>query len=610
MLNKNLETKLNNLPASPGVYQFLNEKKKVIYIGKAKNLRNRVKSYFHSGITSPKVLAMLKKTDDLELIVTGSEIEALVLESTLIKEYKPRYNIVLKDDKSFPYIRVTNEMFPRIFPTRKIIRDGSKYFGPYTEVRSMKNSLRMINQIFKIRSCALNIDQKSIDQNKFKVCLDFHIKKCDGPCEGLISEIEYKEMVHEVVKLLNGKTDELIKDLKTKMQSASAELKFEEAASIRNKIEQLSSLSEKQRMVSEDLKDRDIIAIAKDGKDATCSILNIKQGKLIGKKQLKLSVDENEEMPEIYSSVIKMYYNEYVEIPNEIIAAVVIEDEEIILDWLKSKAEKNVKLHIPKKGALHSLLKMSMENAALQLKEIQLQRMKREGNVAYTLSSLKRDLRLKNIPNKIECFDISNLQGTDAVASMVVFENGKPKRSMYRKFIIKTVTGPDDFESMNEVISRRYKRLLEENGKLPELIMVDGGKGQLSSAVYALKKLEIKNYEIIGLAKRLEEIFLPNESDAVLLPKTSSSLKLLQQIRDEAHRFAITFHRERRSKRTLTSELIDIAGIGASLANKLLREIGSVEEIRNAGEEKLSTVVGKSKAASILKYFAERSGDS
>lgn len=606
MLNKSLETKLNNLPASPGVYQFLNEKKKIIYIGKAKNLKNRVRSYFHSGVTSPKVLAMLKKADDLELIVTGSEIEALVLESTLIKEYKPRYNIVLKDDKSFPYIRVTAEMFPRIFPTRRIIRDGSKYFGPYTEVRSMKNSLRMINQIFKIRSCSLSIDQKSIDQKKFKICLDYHIKKCDGPCEGLISEADYKEMVNEVVKLLNGKTDELIKDLKTKMQSASAELKFEEAASIRNKIEQLNSLSEKQRMVSEDLKDRDIIAIAKEGKDATCSILNIKQGKLIGKKQLKLSVDENEEMPEIYSSVIKMYYNEYVEIPNEINTPIEIEDEEIILDWLNSKAEKSVKMHIPKKGALHSLLKMSIENAALQLKEIQLQKMKREGNIAYTLSSLKRDLRLKNVPNKIECFDISNLQGTDTVASMVVFENGKPKRSLYRKYIIKSVSGPDDFESMNEVISRRYKRLLEENGKLPELIMVDGGKGQLSSAVFALKKLEIKNYEIIGLAKRLEEIFLPNEPDAVLLPKTSSSLKLLQQIRDEAHRFAITFHRERRSKRTFTSELTDIAGIGVSLANKLLREIGSVEEIKSAAAEKLAGVVGKSNAEKILKHFAER----
>ncbi len=605
MMNQILETKLNNLPASPGVYQFLNEKKKIIYVGKAKNLRNRVKSYFHSGITSPKILAMVKKIDDFELIITSTEIEALILENTLIKEFKPRYNINLKDDKSFPYIRVTNEMFPRIFPTRRIVRDGSKYFGPFTEVRSMKNSLRMINQIFKIRSCRLDIDQKSIDKKKFKVCLDYHIKKCDGPCEGLISETEYKEMVGEVVKLLHGKTDELIKDLKIKMNVASSELNFEEAASIRNKIAQLSSLSERQVVVSEDLKDRDIIAIAKEEKDAACSILNVRQGKLVGKKQLKLSVDENEELAEIYSSVIKMYYNELVEIPNEIALEVEIEDAEIVLDWLRTISKKNVKFHIPKKGLLHTFLKMSKENASLQLKEIQLQRMKREGAVSYTLSALKRDLRLKNIPNKIECFDISNLQGTDTVASMVVFENGKPKRSLYRKFIIKSVNGPDDFESMNEVITRRYKRLLEEKETLPELIMVDGGKGQLSSAVFALRKLEIQNYDIIGLAKRLEEIFLPNESDAILLPKTSSSLKLLQQIRDEAHRFAIEFHRLRRSKRTLTSELTEINGIGEELANKLLRELGSVEEIKNADHEKLKSVVGKSKAEKILKHFAQ-----
>lgn len=606
MLNQNLETKLNNLPISPGVYQFLNDKKKILYVGKAKNLRSRVRSYFHAGVTSPKILALLKKIDDLQLIVTSSEIEALILENTLIKEYKPRYNISLKDDKSFPYIRITNEMFPRIFPTRRIVRDGSKYFGPYTEVRSMKNSLRMINQIFRIRSCKLNIDQKSIDNKKFKVCLDFHIMKCDGPCEGLISEAKYKEMVGEVQKLLHGKTDELIKELKSKMQLASAELKFEEAASIRNKIDQLSSLSERQVVVSEDLKDRDIIAVAKEEKDAACSILNVRQGKLVGKKQLKLSVDENEELSEIYASVIKMYYNELIEIPNEITIEVKIDDEELILDWLKSIAKKNVKLHIPKKGMLHTFLKMSKENAALQLKEIQLQRMKKDGNVSYTLSALKRDLRLKNIPNKIECFDISNLQGTDTVASMVVFENGKPKRSLYRKFIIKTVSGPDDFESMDEVITRRYKRLLEEKGKLPELIMVDGGKGQLSSAVFALKKLEIRDYEIIGLAKRLEEIFLPGDSDPVLLPKTSSSLKLLQQIRDEAHRFAIEFHRLRRAKRTFTSELVEVDGIGESLANKLLSEIGSVEEIKKADLEKLKKVVGPSKAEKIIAHFSQR----
>lgn len=602
-MNSKLEVNLKNLPASPGVYQFLNKNGKVIYVGKAKNLKNRVKSYFQDNLTSAKTIALVSKIDDLQIFVTDSELEALILENNLIKELKPRYNVNLKDDKSFPFIKVTNELFPRIYPTRRVINDGAKYFGPYTDVRSMRASLRMINQIFKIRSCKLDLTEKNIEAKKFKVCLDYHIKKCDGPCEGLISSAEYNEMVDEVVKLLKGKTDDLIKLLKQRMESAVANLEFEKAAEIRDKINQLDSISSKQKIVSDDFEDRDIFAIAYEGKDSTCAVFNIRSGKLIGKKQLRLSIEEGEELPVIYSAAIRFYYNELAEIPKEIILETQLNDSDALTDWLKMKSEKKVKIFVPQRGDLKSLVKMCKENASLQLKEIQLQKMKNLGNVPYSVSALQRDLRLKTLPRKIECFDISNLQGTDTVASMVVFEDGKPKKSNYRKFIIKTVEGPDDFSSMREVIERHYSRVQSENLPLPDLIMVDGGKGQLSSAVEIMNKLGFNNYNIIGLAKRLEEVFLPEQSEPLSIPKTSSGLKLLQQIRDEAHRFAITFHRTRRSKRIIKTELTDIPGIGKETANRLLQKFSSVDAIKNSSFDEIKSVIGDKKAELIKSYF-------
>lgn len=607
-MNTRLETKLKNLPSLPGIYQFLNKNGKVIYVGKAKVLKNRVRSYFQENITSAKTKALVEKIDDLQIVTTDSELEALILENNLIKELKPRYNVNLKDDKSFPFIKVTNELFPRIYPTRNVINDGSKYFGPYTDVRSMKASLGMINKIFKIRSCKLDLTEENIKAKKFKVCLDYHIKKCDGPCENLISSSAYNEMVDEVIKLLKGKTEDLIRDLKLRMQTAVDNLEFEKAAELRDKIEQLSAISSKQKIVSDDFEDRDIISIAYEGKDSTCAVFNIRDGKLIGKKQLKLSIEEGEEIEEIYSSAIKYYYSELTEIPKEIVLEVKPSDEEILVEWLKSRSEKKVKIIVPQRGDLKSLIKMCKENAILQLKEIQLQKMKNLGNVSYSVSALQRDLRLKTLPRKIECFDISNLQGTDTVASMVVFEDGKPKKSLYRKFIINSVTGPDDFSSMREVIERRYTRLKEENQLLPDLIMVDGGKGQLSSAVEILDELGFKEYNIIGLAKRLEEVFLPGKSEPEIIPKTSSGLKLLQQVRDEAHRFAITFHRQRRSKRIIKSELTDIKGIGKETAKLLLDKLGSFEAIKTAPEKTLEEVIGKKKTQIILNYFQNSSG--
>ncbi|MDQ7817008.1 MAG: excinuclease ABC subunit UvrC [Melioribacteraceae bacterium] len=604
MMNPILQDKLENLPSMPGIYQFKNDKRKVIYIGKAKNLRNRVRSYFQNRIENAKTIALVTRIDDVELIVTDSEIEAFVLENTFIKELKPRYNINLKDDKSFPYIQVTNEPYPQIFPTRNIIKDGSKYFGPYTEVKNMKSSLRLINKIFKIRSCKYDINQGTIEKKKFKVCLDYHIKKCEGPCEGLVSQFHYNKMVNQVIKVLRGKTDELIEELKLEMNHSSSNLEFERAAELRDRIEQLSIYSSKQKVVSNDFGDRDVISAAYEGKDVSATILNIRSGKLVGKKQLTLTMAENEVIPKIYSSIVKFYYDEFVEVPKEIIIDSEPEESDSLIEWLNTRAIKKCRFVIPQKQSeMKSLLMMCKQNAELHLKEIQLQKMKKEGSVPYALSALQRDLRLKNLPRRIECFDNSNLQGSDPVASMVVFIDGKPKKSLYRKYIIKTVEGPDDFASMREVIHRRYSRLIEEKEKMPELIMVDGGKGQLSSAIEILNELEIKNFEIIGLAKRLEEVFLPNNSDPQSIPKTSSSLKLLQHIRDEAHRFAISFHRERRSKRTFTTELTGITGIGTKVSQKLLAHFKGIDEIKNASEEELAEVIGEAKAKLIRDYY-------
>ena len=607
-----LQEKLHNLPADPGVYQFINDKGKVIYVGKAKNLRNRVRTYFHSSVDSPKTLALVKKVHDLQLIATSSEVEALMLENTLIKELKPRYNINLKDDKTFPYIRVTNEPYPQIFPTRNVVKDGSKYFGPYTNVSAMRSTLKMINRTFKIRSCKYMIDDESIAKGKVRVCLDFHIKKCEGPCEGLVSQSDYNDMVHEVIKLLKGRTKELIAELETKMGEASINLQYEKAAELRDKIQHLRSYSDKQAVVSTDFGDRDIFAAAVEDKDVAATILNIRDGKLVGKKELNLQAAEGADEPAaVYYSLLKFYYdNEYVEIPKEIILEIEPKDAGALTDWLEQKGERRPKFLYPqRKSEAKGLLDMCKRNAELKLKEIQLHKMKKEGEIPYVLQSLKRDLHLREMPRRIECFDISHIQGTDTVASMVVFVDGKPKKSEYRKFIIRTTEEgePDDFQSMREVVERRYKRLVEEDQPLPDLIMVDGGKGQLSSALEILADLGIRGHDIIGLAKRLEEVFLPNTPEAQTIPKTSSSLKLLQHLRDEAHRFAVTFHRERRSKRTITSELLEVKGIGPKIAEKLLSEFKSVPAIKAATKEELAKVVGGAKA-DIIRNWVEEQG--
>jgi excinuclease ABC subunit C len=596
--------KIENLPRLPGVYLFKNKNDKIIYIGKAKSLYNRVKSYFSPNINSIKTEALVSKIADVDVIVTDNEVEALILEANLIKQYKPRYNVNLKDDKSYPYIVITNEDFPQVYPTRRVVMDGSKYFGPYTEVKTMKHALKVLRDVFKIRSCKYNITEETIQKGKYKVCLDYHIKKCDGPCEGLISKENYNKMIQEVEQVLRGNIDGLINSLKEEMIKLSSELKFEKAAEIRNKLEALQVYANTQKVVSQELIDRDIITFAADIPDGVAAIFNIRKGKLVGRKKFTFNYNINLPDSVVISDLLRNIYSNPVEIPDQIVVSELPDEKEIIESWLKEKAGKKVKVITPKSNQeLNSLLNLCKQNAVYDLNEIKLQRMKKEGAIPYVLKSLQRDLYLSKPPIRIECFDISTLQGSDTVASLVVFENGKPKKSDYRKFIIKSVHGQNDFASMSEVVERHYKRTLEENKPLPDLIMVDGGKGQLNSAIKILKKLGLTNISIIGLAKRLEEIYIPEKKDPIQIPKTSSSLKLLQQIRDEAHRFAITFHREKREKRIIKSELDEIEGIGSKTAQKLLTHFGSVENIRNSSLDQIAEIIGKSKASIVYNYF-------
>ena len=590
-----LNSKLENLPLSPGVYQFKDNTGKVIYVGKAKLLRNRVKQYFQSHPSGTRIFAMISKIADLEIITTDNEVEALILELNLIKELRPRYNVNLKDDKSYPYIVITNEPFPRVFPTRKKRNDGSRYFGPYTDVKTMRYALRTLKHIFMIRSCNLNLTDESIAKKKFKVCLDYHINKCEGPCEGLVSRDDYNDMIGQVAKMLNGKTNSLIKDLNLKMGEYASGMMFEKAAKLRDKIEAINVYSSKQKMVDEEIIDRDIFATAKEDNDGCGMILKIRDGKVIGKSHFYLSNVFEKTDDEILENLLTNYYSKSDFIPDEIYLETEIENFSVLKEWLEKKKKDKVNFVIPKIGEKAKLVAMVKANAKLMLEDLKLAKLKREF-VAPSVDALKRDLKMEKLPRRIECYDISHIQGTDTVASLVVFQDGKPRKTEYRKFKIQSVlneTGtPDDFLSMREVIYRRYRRVIEEKLSFPDLIVIDGGKGQLSSAVKVLTDLGIKSrnlkedtennsLNVIGLAKKLEEVFFPGDSDPQTIPKTSSGLKLLQKIRDEAHRFAVEFHRSLRDKRTFTTELTSIEGIGDKTAQKLLTEFDSVENIKD-----------------------------
>ena len=611
-----LGEKLDSLPAKPGVYQFKNADAKVIYVGKAQNLRSRVRQYFSARSGSPsggqksrgpdaKLEALVSKIADVELIVTDSEIEALILEANLVKKLKPRYNVLLKDDKSFPYIVVTNEPFPRVFVTRRIIRNGSRYFGPYTDVRTMRFALKTVRDIFMIRSCNYELTVGSIARRKFKLCLDYHIKKCEGPCESLVSEQQYNAMIDKVAKVLRGRTNDVVAALQAEMEELAGTLRFEEAAMARDRLRALSVYNQRQKVVETKDVDRDIIAVAVKDDDACGVVFKVRDGKVLGSHHYYLNNVDGKEEGEILETLLERYYLDTEDVPGTIALSGDVNSQGIIESWLSGKRASGVRIEMPKGGEKLKLVGMVKKNAEFLLEELQLQKMKRGDLVPHSVQSLQRDLRLPVAPRRIECFDISNIQGSDTVASMVAFVDAKSRKSEYRKFKIRSVGGPDDFASMREVVERRYTRLLEEAGVMPDLIMVDGGKGQLSSAVQVLKRLGLNSIPIIGLAKRLEEVYVPEQGEPLTIPRTSSSLRLLQQIRDEAHRFAITYHRKLRTKRILNTELDLIKGIGKTRAKELLESFGSVQGVKFATEEQIGEIVGAKLAAEIKDYFSE-----
>ncbi len=605
-----LSEKVANLPTSPGVYIYRDSSGTELYVGKAKKLRNRVRSYFQdSRPQDGRIKTMVSKIDDIEVVVTDSEAEALILENNLIKQYQPRYNIMYRDDKSYPYICITDESKPRVFPTRTVVKDGSKYYGPYDSVGAMKRMLETIRKAFGLCTCA--VSQKNIDKTKgvpkWHSCFDDYLQNCSGDWDDEV----YQASIQKVDRMLNGQTDQLIRELKEEMQIASDALEFEQAAQLRDSLKAVKRYSQKMKMVVSKKVDRDVFAIGKNEEiGEACGVLfKIREGKMIGKFHRFLKNIEGLSMGEMLQSFVEDYYTgQYTAaIPDEVYLSHEMEEVEPLEQYLHQERGKIVPVHVPQIGEKKQLIKMALANAKLHLNERALEKEKAERNrIPHAVKELKEHLKLDRLPRRIECFDNSNLQGTDPVASMVCFVDAKPRKSEYKRFNIKTVEGPDDFASMKEVLTRHYSRVQKEGRHIPDLIIVDGGKGQLSSAVEALKEIDFYGEcEIIGLAKRLEEVFLPGMSDPIMIPKKSSALKLLQQARDEAHRFAITFHRKKRSKRTVKTELLDIDGVGEKTAQKLLMEFGSVKKIKKAKKEELQYNLGKVLGEKVYNYFHE-----
>lgn len=600
-----LERKVAGLPTKPGVYLHKDASGTIIYVGKAKVLRNRVRSYFQQNRpVDAKTKALMTKIADVDVIVTDSEAEALILENTLIKQHRPKYNILLKDDKSYPYIRITKEEYPRIFKTRTVIRDGSRYFGPYTDGTYLFYLLKTLRSVFPLRSCDLPLTEAGIAAKRWKVCLDYHIKKCEGPCEGFVSALRYNEYIKQAQQVLSGRTRDLEKQLEERMHTLADELRFEDAAVVQQRLANLKEYSAKQKVITDDDADRDVFALARIGTDACTVVFTIRDGKLVGKRHFFITQSGERSDEALITTTMERWYVDNDVIPDEILLPIELEDEEILAAFLREKRGRNVELVVPKIGDKRKLLDMAATNAEYLLRELILQQAQKDISMPRAVLSLQRDLNLTSMPRRIECFDNSHMQGTDYVSSMVVFVDGKPKKSEYRKYKLRDVRGNDDFEAMKEVITRRYGRAKEEGSVLPDLVIIDGGKGQLSHAMEVLTELGLDgSMTVIGLAKRLEEVFLPGESDPILLPKASSSLRLLQQARDEAHRFAITYHRSLRDRRTLQTELTQIRGVGEKTAQELLIKLGSVQGVKDATLEMLTDVVGASMAQRIHAHY-------
>ena len=562
---------------------------KIIYIGKAKSLRSRVRSYFTPRAFDGRgqFMALVSNVREVEYILTDSDREALILESNLVKEHKPRYNITLKDDKKYPYIKVTAEPFPRIIVTRDLEKDGGRYLGPYTNVKAMRNMLNLMHKLFRVRSCDYALPNKNV-----RLCIDYEIGRCDGPCEDLISIGNYKKLIDEAVMFLTGRRSQVARITREEMERASEELRFEEAAIFRDRLDALERVTNRQKMMSQDQSDWDLIAIAREDEEACGVVMEIREGRLIGRQHYFIGGVLDAPESEVRSSFLRLFYLTASFVPREVYVSGSVDDEETIREWLDERAGGSVTIKVPQRGDKAQLLKMAESNAGLLLTERRLKRENRKQQVPASVSSLQRDLSLESPPRRVEAMDISNIQGQDSVASVVCFIDGRPSKKNYRHYKITGIEGPNDFAMMHQVVTRRFRRLQEEGEPFPDLLLIDGGKGQLSSAVSALRSLGIEDQPVIGLAKRLEEVFVPGHPAPQNIPKVSSSLKLLQALRDESHRFAVSFHRQVRKKRTLHSVLEDIEGVGPTRRKQLLRHFGSMKRLREASLDDVKGVEG------------------
>lgn len=615
-----LEDKLKNLPENPGIYIMKDEGNEIIYVGKAKNLKNRVRQYFQvSKGHSPKAVAMVERIRNLEYIITDTEIEALILECNLIKKHRPKYNILLKDDKHYPYIKVTvNEDYPRIMITREIKKDGSRYFGPYTDKMAVNRTIELINKLFPIRSCNKNIARIA---GKERPCLNFHINRCMAPCQGNVGKQEYKDVVKGIIMVLDGKQEEMINDLGQKMQQAAEGLDFERAAEIRDNIASLRKIGERQKMISSSFLDQDVIAMAREDGEVCMQVFFVRGGKLIGREHFLLDGGALDDTGEVITSFIKQFYNGDTYVPKEIILQYEIEDVDIIGSWLSEKRGSKVKLTVPQKGEKHKLVEMVSKNAEDTIKLLIEKYKQDEQKTLGAIKELSNYIGLQRAPKRIEAFDISHLQGVENVGSMIVFENGKPKNRDYRRFKIKYVEGANDYESMREVLERRFRHgikereQLEKEGKdiesgkfavLPDLILIDGGLGQVNAVLPILQELGIET-PVCGMVKddKHRTRGLIYNKQEISIPINTHAFRLITNVQDEAHRFAITYHRSLRSKTIVKSQLDEVPGIGPARRQALLKKFGSLKNIKSATIEELSEVQGMNKKAAemIYNYF-------
>ena len=608
MTTEQVAEKLKTLPARPGVYQYFDANGKIIYVGKAINLRNRVRSYFHASADhGPKTERLVAEIADLEWIITDSELEALLLESNLIKRHKPRFNIRLKDDKRYPYIKVEwQNPYPKVVTVRKMAQDGARYYGPFTNAGAVYQTLDTLRHIFPYLTCDREITGKDP-----RACLYYDIKLCGGPCIGAVTQAEYRATLDELCHFLEGKSDEVLIDFERRMSAAAEAMQFEQAAVYRDQLKSLRHIVERQKVISNAQNDQDVLAFARANGDACVQIFLIRQGKLIGREYFVLEGAEDEDTRQVMAGFLTQFYDEAAYVPPEVVLPVEIEAQEasIIAQFLKQKRGAQVTLHVPREGPAADLVKLAADNALETLTALRAQWDADSHRAEQALKEVADGIGLSALPARIECFDISNTQGTNSVASMVVFINGIPRKSDYRKFNIKTVEGPNDFESMREALTRRFRRYFDakaaehEPGRaartdpsfsmLPDLLIVDGGKGQLGVAVEVLQGFELfGQVPVCGLAKQQEEIFLPGRSGSILLPRQSQGLYLVQRVRDEAHRFAITAHRAKRAKTGIASQLDEIPGVGPARRRALLKQLGSLEGIRAASVDELARVPG------------------